>query len=209
MWPLKIFSVDVNCQNTFGLLWMIPFGLGAAVSIRVSNELGAGKPKAARLAVRVVLVMAITEGMLVGLLMILLRNIWGHVYSHEQEVVKYVAVMMPIVALSSFLDGIQGVLSGVARGCGWQKIAAYVNLGSFYLVGAPCAVLFAFFFHLKGKGLWLGLICAFIVQVILFLIIAINSNWEMEAEKAAERVHDSKNPSGEDIEIPKCLAYCE
>ncbi|KAK7844482.1 protein detoxification 16, partial [Quercus suber] len=101
--------------------------------------------------------MAITEGMLVGLLMILLRNIWGHVYSHEQEVVKYVAVMMPIVALSSFLDGIQGVLSG-----------------------APCAVLFAFFFHLKGKGLWLGLICAFIVQVILFLIIAINSNWEME-----------------------------
>ena len=82
-------------------------------SIRVSNELGAGKPKAARLAVRVVLVMAITEGMLVGLLMILLRNIWGHVYSHEQEVVKYVAVMMPIVALSSFLDGIQGVLSGL------------------------------------------------------------------------------------------------
>ena len=82
-------------------------------SIRVSNELGAGKPKAVRLAVRVVLVMAITEGMLVGLLMILLRNIWGHVYSHEQEVVKYVAAMMPIVALSSFLDGLQGVISGL------------------------------------------------------------------------------------------------
>ncbi|XP_030940730.1 protein DETOXIFICATION 16-like isoform X1 [Quercus lobata] len=197
-------SVLSICQNTFGLLWTIPFGLGAAVSIRVSNELGAGKPKAARLAVRVVLVMAITEGMLVGLLMILLRNIWGHVYSHEQEVVKYVAVMMPIVALSSFLDGLQGVISGVARGCGWQKIAAYVNLGSFYLVGAPCAVLFAFFFHMKGKGLWLGLICALIVQVIFFLIITINSNWEKEAEKAAERVNDSKNPSGEDFERPKC-----
>jgi MATE family multidrug resistance protein len=75
--------------------------------------LGAGQPKAARLAVRVVLVMAIAEGLLNALVMILLRNIWGHVYTHEQEVVKYVAIMMPIVAISSFLDGIQGVLSGL------------------------------------------------------------------------------------------------
>ena len=80
----------------------------------MSNELGAGRPEAARLAVCVVVVMAITEGTLVGLLLILIRNVWGYAYSNETEVVKYVAIMMPILAVSNFLDGLQCVLSGFA-----------------------------------------------------------------------------------------------
>lgn len=81
-------------------------------STRVSNELGAGHPQAARLAVRIVLLMAITEGILVGLLLILIRNVWGYAYSNEIEVVRYVAIMMPILATSNFLDGVQCALSG-------------------------------------------------------------------------------------------------
>lgn len=81
-------------------------------SIRVSNELGAGHPQAARTAAYVALVMVVTEGVLVGFLMILLREIWGRVYSDEEEVVRYLATMMPTVAVSSFLDGVQSVLSG-------------------------------------------------------------------------------------------------
>lgn len=33
---------------------------------------------------------------------------------------------------------------GAARGCGWQNIYTIINLGAYYLVGIPCAVLFAF-----------------------------------------------------------------
>lgn len=40
--------------------------------------------------------------------------------------------------------------SGVARGCGWQKIGAIVNLGAYYLVGIPAALCFAFVYHLGG-----------------------------------------------------------
>ena len=82
-------------------------------STRVSNELGAGHPEAARLAVCVVLVMAITVGLVVGSVLILIRNVWGYAYSNEIQVVKYVASMMPILALSNILDGLQCVLSGV------------------------------------------------------------------------------------------------
>ena len=81
-------------------------------STRVSNELGAGHPQTARLAVFVVLGMAISEGIIIGLVLILIRNIWGYAYSNETEVVKYVAAMMPILALSNFLDSLQCVLSG-------------------------------------------------------------------------------------------------
>lgn len=41
--------------------------------------------------------------------------------------------------------------SGTARGCGWQKIGAFVNLGSYYLVGIPSAVVLAFVLHIGGK----------------------------------------------------------
>lgn len=81
-------------------------------STRVSNELGAGRPDTARLAVRVVVFLCIAEGVMVGLIMILVRGVWGYAYSNEEEVVKYVAVMLPILAVSHVFDGIQSVLSG-------------------------------------------------------------------------------------------------
>lgn len=40
---------------------------------------------------------------------------------------------------------------GIARGCGWQKIGAFVNLGAYYVVGIPSAILFAFVLHIGGK----------------------------------------------------------
>nr|XP_015882953.2 protein DETOXIFICATION 16-like [Ziziphus jujuba var. spinosa] len=192
--PVLETSVLSISLNTAGIVWMIPFGLSAAVSTRVSNELGAGHPEAARLAVTVVLIVAITEGLLVGAVLILIRNVWGYAYSNETEVVKYVATMMPILALVNFIDGLQSVLSGNARGCGWQKIGAYVNLGSYYLVGIPSGVLLAFVFHIGGKGLWLGITCALIVQLLFLFTITLQTNWEQEAKKATGRIHDSKIP---------------
>ncbi|KAK7320154.1 hypothetical protein RJT34_04888 [Clitoria ternatea] len=187
-------SVLSVCMNTVSTVWMIPAGLGEAVSIRVSNELGAHRPWAARLAVCVALLMAIIEGTLIGILMILMRNFWGYAYCNEAEVIKYVATMLPILAVSNFLDGIQLVLSGTARGCGWQKIGAFINLGSFYLVGIPSAIMFAFVLYIGGKGLWLGILCELVVQVLSLLIITLRTNWEEEARKATDRVYDSITP---------------
>ncbi|CAD5196181.1 unnamed protein product [Musa acuminata subsp. malaccensis] len=180
--------------NTASMVFMVPFGLGAAVSTRVSNELGAGHPQAASLAVKVVVFLAITEGLIVGLTMILARGIWGYAYSNVEEVVRYVAIMMPILATSNLLDGMQCVLSGVARGCGWQKIGALVNLGAYYIVGIPSALLLAFVLHVGGKGLWMGIICGLFVQVLLFSAIAYCTNWEKEARKAKDRVINSTVP---------------
>ncbi|KAK7407324.1 hypothetical protein VNO78_09142 [Psophocarpus tetragonolobus] len=192
-------SVLSICMNTAGAVWMIPFGLGAAVSTRVSNELGAGRPWSARLAVRVVSVMAIIESSLVGIVLILIRNIWGYAYSDELQVVKYVASMLPLVAVSSFTDALMSVLTGIARGSGWQKIGAFISLGS-HIVGIPSGVVFAFVLSLGGKGLWLGIICGLVVEVICLLIITLRTNWEEEAKKATDRVHGSIIPENKVLE---------
>ncbi|KAL4331150.1 hypothetical protein AHAS_Ahas13G0471300 [Arachis hypogaea] len=184
-------SVLSICLNTFTLAWMIPFGFSAAVSTRVSNELGGGNPEAARVAVGVVLCMVFIEGILLASIMIMLRNMWSRIYSNDKQVIRDVSATTPILAISCFLDGIQSALSGIASGCGWQRIGAYVNLGSFYLVGVPCSVLLGFVAHMKAKGLWLGIIAAFVVQVTFYAIITIRTSWDQQARIAESRVKES------------------
>lgn len=49
---------------------------------------------------------------MVAVVTVLGRGIWGYMYSSEEEVVNYLATMIPIVAASNFLDTIQCVFSG-------------------------------------------------------------------------------------------------
>lgn len=70
--------------------------------------------------------------------------------------------------------------SGVARGCGWQHLGAYVNLGAYYLFGIPAAVVLAFVIHIRGKGLWIGILGGAIVQTTLLLIITFSINWQLQ-----------------------------
>ena len=80
--------------------------------MRVSNELGAGEHKAAKLAVGVALSLVITEVLVVGLVLVAVRGVWAKLYTNEHEVVSYMSLVMPVLALSNVMDGIQGVLSG-------------------------------------------------------------------------------------------------
>ncbi|KAL3535344.1 hypothetical protein ACH5RR_003805 [Cinchona calisaya] len=184
----SVLSISLN-TNT--MVYMLPLGLGCAISVRVANELGAGRPVAARMAVCVAIVMVVFESIVVAITMILGRRIWGYCFSSEERVVKYVADMMLLLAVTHLLDGIQSVLNGIARGCGWQKIGAIINLGAYYLIGIPLGVLLAFVYHVGGKGLWTGIIVAVFSQTIFLLITTIRTNWQKEAKKASARVLDS------------------
>ncbi|KAL6643272.1 hypothetical protein ACP70R_021453 [Stipagrostis hirtigluma subsp. patula] len=186
-------SVLSICINTASMLFMVPLGLGTSISTRVSNELGAGQPQAARLAAQVAVCMTLSEGVVLAAIMVLLRKIWGYAYSSEEEVVLYIARMVPILAISFFVDGLNGSLSGVLTGCGKQRIGARVNLGAFYVVGIPTALLLAFVLHLNGMGLWLGILCGSISKLVLLLCITLRTNWESEVTKAKERVLSSSS----------------
>nr|QBM79472.1 MATE42 [Rehmannia glutinosa] len=177
--------------NTNGMIYMIPLGLGSAISVRVANELGAGRPKSARLAVYMATVMVALESVVAVVVIILGRKIWGYCFSSEENVVSYVSDMMILIAVVNLADGVLSVLNGIARGCGWQKIGAIVNLASFYIIGIPLGIVLAFVLHLGGKGLWTGIIAAVFAQTIFLSIITIRTNWEAEAKKASARVFDS------------------
>ncbi|GAB2280015.1 Protein DETOXIFICATION 12 [Dionaea muscipula] len=181
-------SVLSICLTTISTLYGIPYGVGAAGSTRVSNELGAGNPEGARVALYAVMSIAVTEVTIVATTLFAARRVFGYCFSNEKEVVDYVTDMAPLVCISVIMDNLQGVLSGVARGCGWQHIGAFVNLGAFYLFGIPIAAVLGFWLQLRGKGLWIGIQAGSILQTALLAIITSSIDWEKQAIKARQRI---------------------
>ncbi|CAB4304199.1 unnamed protein product [Prunus armeniaca] len=181
-------SVLSICLAISTLHFTVSYGFGAAASIRVSNELGANNPQAARVAVWAAMFLSVTEAIIVSTTLFFCRHVLGHAFSSEKPVVDYIAVMAPLICLSVFMDSLQAVLSGIARGSGWQSIGAYVNLGAFYLVGLPVGVVLGFPLRLRGKGLWIGIVAGSVVQSALLALITGFTNWSKQAKRARERV---------------------
>ncbi|XP_038723059.1 protein DETOXIFICATION 12-like isoform X2 [Tripterygium wilfordii] len=158
-----------------------------SVCTRISNELGAGHPESARIVVYALMFLAVIETTIVSSTIFASRHVFGYTFSNEKEVVDYVTVMSTFICISIILDSLQGVLSGVARGCGWQRTGAYINLAAFYLCGIPCAAMLGFWANLGGKGLWMGIQIGAFTQTILLFIVTGCTNWEKQANKARER----------------------
>ncbi|KAF3431960.1 hypothetical protein FNV43_RR26696 [Rhamnella rubrinervis] len=151
----------------------IPYGLAAAASTRVSNELRAGNSKAAWTATLAVMFLAVAEACIISIVLFVNRRVFRYAYSNEKEVVDYVPEIAHLVCVSHIFYGLQGILSGLARGCGWQDIEAYINLGAYCLCGIPTAAIFGFLVKLRGKGLWIGVQGGAFVQTLLLSLLTI------------------------------------
>ncbi|TVU33756.1 hypothetical protein EJB05_15561 [Eragrostis curvula] len=192
---LAVPSAVMLCISTVVLVYNLPFGIGTAASVRVSNELGAGNPEGARLVVVVALSIVVCSAILVSMTLLSLRRFIGIAFSNEEEVINYVTRMVPLLSISVLADNLQGVLTGISRGCGWQHLGAYVNLGAFYLIGVPVGVVLGFRFHLGGAGFWIGMIAGGATQVALLSIITAMTNWRKMSDKARERVFEERLPT--------------
>ncbi|KAK3028410.1 hypothetical protein RJ639_039620 [Escallonia herrerae] len=166
-----------NHVNTEAIAYMITYGLSAAASQRVSNELGAGNPDRAKHAMGVTLKLSTLLALLVVSALGLGHNIWSGFFSSSSVIIEKFASMTPLLVVSILFDSVQGVLSGVARGCGWQHLAVYINLAMFYLIGMPIAAILGFKLKLYAMGLWMGLICGLSCQAGSLLLLTRLTKW--------------------------------
>ncbi|KAI3702835.1 hypothetical protein L6452_28587 [Arctium lappa] len=170
-------SLIAMCVNTEAIAYMLTYGLSAAASTRVSNELGARNIDRAKNAMAVTLKLSVVLALIVVIALGFGHNIWAGFFSNSPVIINQYASMTPLLVISIILDSIQGVLSGVARGCGWQHLAVFVNLGMFYLIGMPVAIVLAFLVKLYAKGLWIGLICGLGCQTGGLLLLMFLKKW--------------------------------
>lgn len=151
--PLAAHHVAVTIQT---LGFMIYYGAGAAVSIRVSHFWGQGNISKVRRATRSGLhVMFLLAGVM-ATLMILLRFPLARLFTDSTNVVGLAATLLLVGIAYQPADAIQVLYANALRGVGDSRGLAIVAFVCYILVGLPLAYVFAFPLGFGAVGVWLS-----------------------------------------------------
>ncbi|XP_073006396.1 protein DETOXIFICATION 33-like isoform X2 [Typha latifolia] len=184
---IQIGAISI-CMNYHLWTLMVTLGFNAAVSVRVSNELGANHPKAAKFSV----IIAVTTSGVIGLIFMVIvfaeRKQLPKFFTDVPELVKETSKFGYLLGATIFLNSIQPVLSGVAIGAGWQSLVAFINIGCYYLIGLPMGAIFGFKLKLNALGIWVGMLIGTVLQTAVLLVITFRTRWQKESMLAEERI---------------------
>ncbi|KAK6922275.1 Multi antimicrobial extrusion protein [Dillenia turbinata] len=176
------------CLNILGWTVMISLGYNAAISVRVSNELGAAHPRRAKFAVMVVIISSLIIAVILALLLIIFRREYPALFSDSSDVQQVVYNLTILLALCIVIHNVQPVLGGAAVGAGWQAYVGYVNIGCYYLFGIPLALIMAFCASWGVTGIWVGLMSGISLQTLILFLMICRTNWNKEVSIAGDRV---------------------
>ncbi|XP_017225513.2 protein DETOXIFICATION 30 [Daucus carota subsp. sativus] len=176
------------CTNIVGWTTMVSVGCNAAISVRVSNELGAAHPRTAKFSVLVIVLSSFVIGLFFSLVLIIFQDQYPSLFTDSEEIKKVVNGLTPLLAACLVVNNIQPALSGVAIGAGWQAVVAYVNIVCYYVCGIPIGLLVGYKLNMGVTGIWMGMLCGTAIQTLVLLWMAYKTNWNKEASIAGKRI---------------------
>ncbi|TQD99462.1 hypothetical protein C1H46_014936 [Malus baccata] len=185
-----VLSIDslAICLNFNGLEAMLFIGINAAISVRVSNELGLARPRAAKYSVYVTVGQSLLIGIVCMVVILITKDYFSVLYTNNEELQHSVSNLAILLGVTMLLNSVQPVISGVAIGGGWQGLVAYVNLGCYYIIGLPLGILLGYVAKWGVKGIWGGMICGTALQTLLLMIVLYRTNWNKEVEQTTDRM---------------------
>ncbi|KAL5718621.1 Protein DETOXIFICATION 34 [Ranunculus cassubicifolius] len=184
---IAVGSISI-CMNINGWEAMLFIGINAAISVRVSNELGSGHPRAAKYSVLVVILESLLIGIFFMILILVTKDDFSIIFTSSKDLQNAVSKLAPLLGVTMVLNSVQPVISGVAVGGGWQALVAYINLGCYYVFGLPLGFLLGYVLKWGVQGIWIGMLWGTALQTGVLLVIIWKTNWNKEASQASERV---------------------
>jgi len=156
--------------------------------VRVANELGAGSGKGARFAIVVSITTSVVIGLVFWCLILYFDDKIALLFTSSAVVLDAVHHLSVLLAFTILLNSVQPVLSGVAVGSGWQALVAYVNVGTYYLIGVPLGIILGWPLQFGVGGIWSGMIGGTAVQTIILAYLTVKCDWDEEARLASMRM---------------------
>ncbi|XP_029950673.1 multidrug and toxin extrusion protein 1-like isoform X2 [Salarias fasciatus] len=186
-----ISEVELGAQSVIYQLvliaYMVPLGLSTAASVRVGSALGAGNVEQAKLSSKTAVSCGFVSSLCIGILIALLRNFIGYIFTTEREIIDRVSEVLIVFAFMHLFDGVAGVLGGVVRGVGKQVTGALCNFVGYYFIGFPIGVSLMFLNDMGILGLWTGMTVCVMMQAIFFLIFFSRLDWSQTCKEARQR----------------------
>jgi multidrug resistance protein, MATE family len=157
------------------ILFMVPFGIGMAATVRVGHAVGRGDAAAVKRAGYMATLLGISCVAALTLAVILARFATARFFLGEAAesagaVIDLTAVLLLIGATFFVADGIQTVAAGALRGMNDTRIPLLFAAISYWLIGFPAAYGFAFRADLGAIGVWIGLSCGTAVYAALLIL---------------------------------------
>ena len=157
--------------NISSLIFMVPFSLGLAVTVRVGQALGRGDPVHARFAALVGISCALAFAFISATGMMIWREALVGIYTTDPLVIAIATSLIIYAALFQFSDGIQVCAAGALRGFQDTRVTMIFTLFSYWGVGLPVGYALGISDWLGEpsgpKGLWEGLIAGLTCAAIL------------------------------------------
>ncbi len=154
------------------IVFMVPFGISMAASVRVGQAAGRNDPAAARRAGFVALVLAGLFMLAMAAVIVFTRGTIPHLFldsAANPATFALTSTLLGIGACFFAFDGLQTVGAGALRGLNDTRVPfVYAGL-SFWLVGFVTAYCLAFVFGYGAPGIWVGLTLGLIVYAALLV----------------------------------------
>ncbi|KAB5522013.1 hypothetical protein DKX38_026332 [Salix brachista] len=123
--------------NINGLELMLFLEINAAISVRVSNELGLGHPEAAKYSVYVTVFQSLVIGLVCMAVVLVAKDYFAYIFTSSKLAAQ---CCYPLTLHLRLLM----TPVGVAIGGGWQAMVAYINIGCYYVFGLPLGFLLGY-----------------------------------------------------------------
>ncbi len=151
--PLAAHQV-VASISTLG--FMVYYGVGSAVSIRVSNFFGRGDIAGVRRATLAGAHLLGLLAILVSVFFLLVREHIGWLYTSSEDVVNLVAVLMVILVFYQFGDSLQIIFANALRGVADVTSMAVISFIGYFVIALPVSYVCGFVLDWGIEGLWVG-----------------------------------------------------
>lgn len=140
------------------LTFMIAMGVGAATTIRVSHQLGAGDIRAVRMASNASIHLVLLLNTIGAVVMISLRNYIPLLFTQDTEVIAIASQLIVIAGLFQYADGLQAVGAAMLRGITDVKVPMLIAFMSYIVIGLAVGLVCAFPLEMGAAGIWVGFI---------------------------------------------------
>ncbi len=153
--------------NFSALAFMIPLGLGSAVTTRVGNALGRNDPEGARHAGWVGAGIVLATQSLSATVMLVFPMAIVSIYTGDPEIAVLAVSLLSLAAIFQLPDGIQICMAGILRGYKDTLVPMWVNVVSYWFVGLSLGYWLTFSRGLGPAGMWWGMIAGLSVGAVL------------------------------------------
>lgn len=151
------------------LCFMVYYGIGAAVAIRISHFRGRGQWTEVRRVAGVGLTMTLATGLILSVLIFVLRYPIASMFTTSDEVVRVVVALIAPMMVYQIGDCIQIVYANSLRAIEDVKMMMMYAFIAYILVSIPLSYLFAFTFGMGPEGIWWAFPFGLTTAGVLFL----------------------------------------